>query len=130
MRREGMCQLVAIGEFLLSIVESPSLHTICTKVSSTLASACYGFQDQGTLIAAANPSLFNNRAACGSRCRVRCTAATNAGIPQPCTGNEVTVTIVDLCPGCGPNQLDLSRRAFSRIAYPDAGRIRIDYTRV
>lgn len=93
-----------------------------------VASACYGYQPQGTLIAAANPSLFNNKAACGSFYRVRCTGATNQG-PYPCRDGTITVKIVDLCPGCGPNQLDLSQEAFSRIANPDAGRIRIDYTR-
>ncbi|KAL2454495.1 EG45-like domain containing protein 2 [Abeliophyllum distichum] len=93
-------------------------------------SACYGNQNKGTVIAAANPSLYNNGAACGRRYRVKCTGGTNNGVPHPCTGREVTVTIVDLCPGCGNNQLDLSQQVFSTIANPDAGRIRIDYTRV
>ncbi|KAL2502379.1 Expansin-like EG45 domain-containing protein [Forsythia ovata] len=98
------------------------------------ASKCYGNQGQGTMIAAANPSLYNNGAACGTsacgrRYRVKCTGGTNNGVPHPCTGSEETVTIVDLCPGCGNNQLDLSQQVFSTIANPDAGRIRIDYTR-
>ncbi|XP_022853575.1 EG45-like domain containing protein [Olea europaea var. sylvestris] len=92
-------------------------------------SACYGFQEKGTVIAAANPSLYNNGAACGRRYRVKCTGGTNS-VPNPCTGQEVTVTIVDRCPGCGNNQFDLSQEVFSTIANPDAGRIVIDYTQV
>ncbi|CAA2958181.1 EG45-like domain containing [Olea europaea subsp. europaea] len=92
-------------------------------------SACYGSHGKGTVIAAANPSLYNNGAACGRRYRVKCTGGTNS-VSHPCTGKEVTVTIVDLCPGCGHNQLDLSQEVFSTIANPDVGRILIDYTQV
>ncbi|KAK4479438.1 hypothetical protein RD792_014952 [Penstemon davidsonii] len=91
------------------------------------ASSCYGFQDQGVMIAAANPAIFNNRAACGRRYRIRCTGRTNLGVLQPCRNGEITVRIVDLCPGCGANQFDLSQEAFSMIADPNAGRIQIDY---
>ncbi|KAD4178035.1 hypothetical protein E3N88_28440 [Mikania micrantha] len=92
-------------------------------------SSCFGFEDRGVMIAAANPGLFNNGAACGTRYRVTCTGRTNDGVLQPCTGRSVDVTIVDLCPGCGSNQIDLSQEAFAVIANPDAGRINIDYTR-
>ncbi|KAK3006332.1 hypothetical protein RJ639_016872 [Escallonia herrerae] len=93
------------------------------------ASACYGNQDQGVIIAAVGESMWNNRAACGRRYTIRCTGPTNQGIPQPCTGSGVTVSVVDRCAGCGANQFDLSQQAFSRIANTDAGRIRIDYAR-
>ncbi|KAL0453802.1 UNVERIFIED_CONTAM: EG45-like domain containing protein [Sesamum latifolium] len=105
----------------------PSKFTINGRRPMFAASACYGFEDRGTMIAAANPALYNNGAACGRRYRVRCTGPTNQGIPQPCRNGEITVTIVDLCPGCGADQLDLSQQAFSMIADPNAGRIRIDY---
>ena len=81
------------------------------------------------MIAAANSGLFANRAACGTRYRVTCTGPTNGGIPQPCTGNSVDVTIVDLCPGCASNQIDLSQEAFAVIANRDARRINIEYNR-
>lgn len=90
------------------------------------ASSCYGYQDQGTMILAANSALFNNRASCGRTCTVRCTGGTNQ-TPNPCRNGQVTVRIVDLCPGCGADQVDLSQEAFSIIANPDAGRVRIDY---
>ncbi|KAM0013495.1 putative EG45-like domain containing protein, plant [Helianthus debilis subsp. tardiflorus] len=92
-------------------------------------SSCYGFEDRGVMILAANSGLFNNRAACGQRYRVTCTGRTNDGVLQPCTGRSVDVTVVDLCPGCNPNQVDLSREAFQVIANPDAGRINIEYNR-
>ncbi|GKC82318.1 EG45-like domain containing protein [Tanacetum coccineum] len=78
---------------------------------------------------AANSGLFANRAACGTRYRVTCTSGTNLGVPQPCTGNSVDVTVVDLCPGCASNQLNLSQEAFAVIANRDAGRINIEYNR-
>ncbi|KAL2232749.1 UNVERIFIED_CONTAM: Expansin-A4 [Sesamum indicum] len=90
-------------------------------------SSCYGFENQGTMIAAANAALFNNSAACGRRYRVRCTGSTNQGIPQPCRNGEITVKIVDMCPGCEANQVDLSLQAFATIADLDAGRINIDF---
>ncbi|KAG8372459.1 hypothetical protein BUALT_Bualt12G0068400 [Buddleja alternifolia] len=124
---------MAIERVLIAVLIAASLISMASAIPGTatfytvyVPSSCYGFQDQGTMIAAANPGLFNNRAACGRRYRVRCTGGTNS-VPA-CRNGEVIVRIVDLCPGCGPDQLDLSREAFSAIANPDAGRIRIDYT--
>ncbi|KAD4178034.1 hypothetical protein E3N88_28439 [Mikania micrantha] len=91
-------------------------------------SSCFGFEDRGNMILAANSVLFNNRVACGARYRVTCVSGTNA-VPRPCTGNSVDVTVVDLCPGCAANQVDLSREAFAVIANTDAGRINIEYNR-
>lgn len=82
------------------------------------------------MVAAANPALFNNRAACGARYTVQCTGPTNQGVPQPCRNGPITVTIVDLCPGCAADQIDLSEQAFNQIADPAAGRIRIEYNRL
>ncbi len=93
-------------------------------------SSCYGFQDRGVMIAAANNGLFGNGAACGRRYRVTCISGTNQGVPRPCRGNSVVVTVVDRCPGCNSDQIDLSQEAFAIIADPNAGRINIDYTQV
>lgn len=81
------------------------------------------------MVAAANAALYNNGAACGTRYTVQCTGPTNAGVPAPCRNGPITVTIVDLCPGCGADQIDLSEQAFTTIADPNAGRIRIEYNR-
>ncbi|KAK2980298.1 hypothetical protein RJ640_024130 [Escallonia rubra] len=53
-----------------------------------IASACYGNQDNGVLIAAASDPLWNNGAICGKTYTVTCTGATNA-VPHPCTARPV-----------------------------------------
>ncbi|XP_042051597.1 EG45-like domain containing protein [Salvia splendens] len=91
-------------------------------------SACYGNKGEGTMIAAANPSLYDNGKACGKRYKIRCTRGTNHG-DKPCQKVHVTVKIVDLCPSCADDQLDLSQQAFQKIANPDAGVFRINYVK-
>ncbi|KAI4295346.1 hypothetical protein L6164_035400 [Bauhinia variegata] len=122
--------VLLLGLVITSLASTASaIAGTATYYTVYVPSACYGNAQQGTLIAAANPSLYNNGAACGRRYRVTCTGGTNQ-VPNPCRGGSVTVKIVDLCPGCGANQLDLSQEAFSKIGNPDAGRIKIDYTQV
>nr|GEY55342.1 hypothetical protein [Tanacetum cinerariifolium] len=42
-----------------------------------LPSSCYGYQDKGVMIAAANEALFQGRVACGKHFQVTCTGGTN-----------------------------------------------------
>ncbi|XP_028775426.1 EG45-like domain containing protein [Neltuma alba] len=114
-----------------------SLFSVASAISGTatfytvyVPSACYGFQDQGTMIAAASDPIYNNGAACGRMYRVTCTSGTNS-VPNPCKAGSVTVKVVDRCPspGCQAT-LDLSQEAFSLIANPDAGKVNIDYVQV
>ncbi|PON38613.1 Expansin [Parasponia andersonii] len=91
-------------------------------------SSCYGYENRGVMIAAASDAIWGNRAACGRRYRVRCLGPTNQGVPQPCRGNGVEVQIVDYCPPGCHGTIDLSQEAFSQIADPNAGKIRIEYT--
>ncbi|CAI9098662.1 OLC1v1035347C1 [Oldenlandia corymbosa var. corymbosa] len=92
-------------------------------------SSCYGFQDNGVMIAAASDVIWDNRAACGRNYQVTCTGPTNAGVPQPCRGS-VIVRIVDYCPpGCA-GTIDLSQEAFALIADPAAGKVNIEYHQV
>lgn len=93
-------------------------------------SSCYGYQNNGVMIAAASDAIWGNRAACGRSYRVRCTGATNQGVPQPCKGTSVVVKIVDYCPPGCRGTIDLSQEAFAAIANPDAGKIQIEYTQV
>lgn len=95
------------------------------------ASSCNGYQDDGVMIAAASDAIWNNRAACNKRYSVRCTGATNQGVPQPCRGGSVVVRVVDYCPppGC-QGTIDLSQEAFAMIADPNAGKIQIEYNEV
>ncbi|KAA8535465.1 hypothetical protein F0562_030468 [Nyssa sinensis] len=112
-----------------SLISSASaIAGTATFYTVYVPSACYGFEDQGVMIAAASDPIYQNGAACGRMYRVRCTGPTNAGVPQPCRGDGVTVRIVDRCPSPGcTSTLDLSQEAFSMIADPAAGRINIDY---
>ncbi|KAI3444106.1 hypothetical protein Pfo_000771 [Paulownia fortunei] len=122
---ERVIILALVASSLISM--SCAIPGIATFYTTSVPSACYGFQGQGTLIAAVNPSIYNNGTACGRSYRIRCTGPTNQGIPQPCRNGEITVRIVDLCPVCELDQFDLSQEAFSMIADLNAGRIRIDY---
>ncbi|XP_074369579.1 putative EG45-like domain containing protein 1 isoform X2 [Apium graveolens] len=96
-----------------------------TFYTNYVPSACYGNHDSGVMIAAASDPLWNNGAICGKTFTVTCTGPANP-VPHPCTGKSVTVKIVDHCPGCG-GTLDLSKEAFTAIANPVAGVIKIDY---
>ncbi|KAF5461806.1 hypothetical protein F2P56_017875 [Juglans regia] len=90
--------------------------------------SCNGYQNDGVMIAAASDAIWGNRATCGRSYRVRCIGATNQDVPQPCKGTSVVVKIVDYCPPGCQETIDLSQEAFSAIANPDAGKIRIEYT--
>ncbi|KAJ8617236.1 hypothetical protein MRB53_013422 [Persea americana] len=94
-------------------------------------SSCYGYQNDGVMIAAASDAIWDNRAACGRHYKVTCTGATNKGVPRPCRGSgTVVVRIVDYCPAGCHGTIDLSQEAFASIADPDAGKIQITYERV
>lgn len=99
--------------------------TRCFKHS--LASSCFGFRNQGIMIAADNPAVYDGGKACGRLYKVTCLGGTN-NIPNPCKRGEVTVKIVALCARCGADEISLSRDAFSRIANLKAGRVRVEYT--
>ncbi|CAI9293602.1 unnamed protein product [Lactuca saligna] len=121
--------LIAMVAFLTSLAHATDgVATFYTP--SYVPSSCYGYHDRGVMIVAANAGLFAGKSACGRRYRVRCTGGTNAGVPHPCRGGTVDLTVVDLCPGCAGNQLDLSQEAFARIADPNAGKIKIEYHQI
>ncbi|KAK1289235.1 EG45-like domain containing protein [Acorus calamus] len=125
---------MAIVKAILTAVTLLGLVSLTAAISGTatfytppyVPSSCYGYQNNGVMIAAASNVIWNNRAACGRRYSVTCTGQTNRG-PWPCTGRSVIVKIVDYCPsGCG-GTMDLSQEAFAQIADLDAGKIKIDY---
>jgi expansin (peptidoglycan-binding protein) len=66
-------------------------------------------------IAAINLPQYEGGAICGACMRVR----------GP--GGSVRVRIINSCPECPENHIDLSREAFARIADPVAGRVPIHY---
>jgi len=74
------------------------------------------FEASGDLmVAAMNAADYNHAAWCGS-----CVAVSG---PQ----GEITVRIVDQCPGCAEGDLDLSKEAFGKIAALSAGRVPITW---
>ncbi|KAJ3695975.1 hypothetical protein LUZ60_001352 [Juncus effusus] len=122
--------LVVFSVLSLVAVATATAGTATYYTAPYTPSACYGYTDEGTLIAAASGPLYNNGAACGRMYKVTCTGPTNQGDLHPCTGQSVTVKIVDLCPSGCQATIDLSQEAFSTIANTDAGKINIDYTLV
>ncbi|KAL6849022.1 hypothetical protein ACO1O0_008552 [Amphichorda felina] len=65
--------------------------------------ACGWTNGEGDMIAAIDSGVFDSQAPCGRMVRVTGAAGT------------ADVQIVDRCPGCGPNGLDLSPTAFQMI---------------
>lgn len=122
---------ILLAAAVLGCLVSASLADQGTATYYTVytPSACYGNQDEGTLIAAASDALWNGGAACGTMYTVTCVGGTNE-TPNPCNpGASVTVKIVDRCPspGCQAT-LDLSQQAFAIIGNLGAGKIVIDYS--
>lgn len=88
------------------------------------ASACNAYKDDGVMIAAASHAIWNKGIACGVYYNIKCSSATNLA-PNPCKSSiRVIVRIVDYCPRCAA-AINLSLDAFSVIANPDAGVVKI-----
>ncbi|XP_043708659.1 EG45-like domain containing protein [Telopea speciosissima] len=111
----------------LTSVGSAASGTATYYTAPYVPSSCYGYEDEGTMIAAASDAVWNNGAACGTYYTVTCTGPTNQGVTQPCYNTSVTIKIVDYCPSGCQGTLDLSQEAFSTIADLNAGKIYIDY---
>ncbi|XP_019414513.1 PREDICTED: EG45-like domain containing protein [Lupinus angustifolius] len=126
------CAMLLMGLAIISFISVTSaISGTATYYTVYVPSACYGYEDQGTMIAAAGDTIWNNGGACGQMYTITCTGATNQGVPEPCKGGSVTVKIVDRCPSPGcQGTIDLSQEAFSTIADINAGKIQIDYTQV
>jgi expansin len=69
-------------------------------------------------VAAFDAKSYAGSAACGACVKVK----------GP--DGEVTVRIVDSCPGCDANHLDLSESAFAKIAAPSRGRVPVSFSTV
>jgi expansin len=77
--------------------------------------ACSFDVTSDTDVTAMNDADFGQSASCGS--------CLNVSGPK----GTVTVKIVDRCPGCDKNHIDLSEQAFAKIADPKAGRVPVTY---
>ncbi|CAK7339131.1 unnamed protein product [Dovyalis caffra] len=118
--------------FSLCFYSSASAQESGTATFNTppyLPSKCYGYEDQGVMVAAASEGIFNNGEACGKYYQVTCVSGTNEGTPFPCFDNgPAVVMITDLCPpdSCR-GTIDLSEEAFASIADTNSGVINISY---
>ncbi|XP_022751628.1 EG45-like domain containing protein [Durio zibethinus] len=126
-RAAVMIMMMAMAAATLVSVASAIQGTATFYTPPYVPSSCNGFQNDGVMIAAASDAIWNNRAACNKRYSVRCTGATNLGVPQPCRGGSIVVTVVDYCPPGCQGTIDLSQEAFAMIADPNAGKIQIEY---
>lgn len=88
------------------------------------ATTCFGYQDNGVMIALASDDIWNGGAACGTLYSVACTDVSGACASD---AQPVVVQIVDYCPQDCSTTLVLSFEAFSSIADPDAEVISIYY---
>ncbi|KAK4604642.1 hypothetical protein RGQ29_012917 [Quercus rubra] len=108
-------------------VES-TFYGTATFYSPYIPSACFGDTNEGSYVAGVGDELWDNGAACGRQYSVICTGATNGGVPQPCTGAAVTVTVVDYNPGAA-TIINLSPLAFLTIANLNAGSVYVNVDR-
>jgi expansin (peptidoglycan-binding protein) len=99
---------------LLSSEQTQGIATFY-DYSGSGAVACSYDIGSNTDVAAIDTAEFASAAACGS--------CLDVSGPK----GKITVKIVDLCPPCQKNHLDLSAQAFAKIADPAAGRISITY---
>lgn len=96
--------------------ENPLIDGVATYYNATGSGACsYGSSPNNLMVAAIDPDNYGRSRLCGAYIRV-------IG-PK----DEVVVRIVDLCPGCGTNHLDLSREAFETIANLSSGRVAVTW---
>ncbi|XP_039165704.1 EG45-like domain containing protein [Eucalyptus grandis] len=78
----------------------------------------------GNLFRAMSEGLWDNRAACGRRYRLRCPSGSNG----PCKDGTVDVTVVDCCPKSPcPSTILLSTNRFSAISEYSSAKIKAEY---
>ncbi|KAL3746597.1 hypothetical protein ACJRO7_015543 [Eucalyptus globulus] len=81
----------------------------------------------GNLFMAMSEGLWDNRAACGRRYRLRCPSGSNG----PCKDGTVDVTVVDCCPKSPcPSTILLSTNRFSAISEYSSAKIKAEYIQI
>ncbi|CAN4113333.1 unnamed protein product [Withania somnifera] len=117
MGAKGFILLVVGIYFCIISITFADEGTATYYTAPYVPSSCYGYQNNGVMIAAASDKIWGNRAACGRMYRVTCI-------------RSVVVKVVDYCPPGCRGTIDLSQEAFSQIANLDAGKIKINFNRV
>ncbi|XP_057787767.1 EG45-like domain containing protein [Salvia miltiorrhiza] len=126
----GVVMMVAAAALVAASVANAEQGTATFYTAPYVPSSCHGYSNDGVMIAAASDAIWDKRAACDRKYKVRCSGATNKGDPHPCTGRTVVVKIVDYCPAGCRGTIDLSQEAFAIIANPDAGKVNIQFYQV
>ncbi|KAF2755994.1 barwin-like endoglucanase [Pseudovirgaria hyperparasitica] len=135
-----------------SVVESPSFVLVSqvegTKTSSTLPAASQTHEDTTGYASKSGQATFYDGNVDGGMCSftgykipsgIFGTALSdsnwdNAGACGACmevtgpSGKKITAMVVDQCPGCGTNHLDLFREAFAELAEPSKGVIDVSWS--
>jgi expansin (peptidoglycan-binding protein) len=98
------------------VAPEPAHQGVATYYDADGDGSCmFGASPSDLMVAAMNEVDFNNAAVCGEYIHV-------VG-PK----GEVTVRIVDLCPGCPAGMLDMSPQAFALIGSLPAGRVPVTW---
>ncbi|KAF8154296.1 riboflavine-aldehyde-forming enzyme [Crassisporium funariophilum] len=77
--------------------------------------ACGKTNNANDLIVALSTAKYGNGSNCGRNIIVRY------------NGKSVQAKVVDKCPGCKPDDVDLSPTAFSRLANKSVGRMKVNW---
>ncbi|MBN2005764.1 MAG: hypothetical protein JXA21_20575 [Anaerolineae bacterium] len=112
----GEIPLIIWLPLILKPNRNPVHDGIATYYDATGEGACSFDASPGDMmVTAMNADEYDNSAVCGSYLHV----------VGPL--GEVTVRVVDLCPGCHTGHLDLSQQAFAKIAELPQGRVNITW---
>ncbi|KAJ0030859.1 hypothetical protein Pint_12593 [Pistacia integerrima] len=118
-----LSSLLILSFYSTALAQTSGIATFYTP--PYMPSACYGYEDQGVMIAAASDAFWNGGAACGQYYQVTCVSGTNAGVPFPCQGSQ---SVVDHCPpGSCRGTIDLSQEAYASVADTASGAINVYY---
>ncbi|KAI1125673.1 RlpA-like double-psi beta-barrel-protein domain-containing protein-containing protein [Nemania abortiva] len=77
--------------------------------------ACGQTDNDGSPVVALNPTDYANGAHCGQWITIQG------------DGHQTAAQVVDLCPGCGTNGIDVSPAIFDDIAPLDVGRVTVNW---
>lgn len=109
---------VAVQVVRTSACASPSPRSGLAYSNASISPGDCSLTGHGPLFVSVSTSEYAGSAACGGF----------LDVTGP--GGTVRVQVVDRCPGCGRDDLDMSKEAYARIAGPPGGRARIAYQRV
>ncbi|MFE9092923.1 RlpA-like double-psi beta-barrel domain-containing protein [Streptomyces sp. NPDC007264] len=122
----GLLSLVALGTAAMSATPATAAAGTQHRGAVTLYNnttglgACGWTNNDNELVAAVSPELFSSNSSdndpiCGKSLLIHGLSGTWA--------DHVVVRIVDRCPGCGKDEVDLSPAAFRALGEPGVGRL-------